>query len=217
MLILTLDSALARVSAAVLDDEQILAADSRDVARGIALLPTMAEAVLTASGVRPAALGLIGVTVGPGGFTGIRGALSLAHGIGLAASVPVVGVTVPEALAAALPLCPERPLWVAIDSRRGRVFLAVAGRIAAVALDSPPLPDGPIALAGDAAATVAARLAERGADVMTTAAILPDPLGIARAARERLRGVTAPLAAQPLYVDPPEARAPSGGLRPAPV
>jgi len=217
VLTLTLDSALARVSAAVLDGEHILAADIRDVARGIALLPMMAEMVLTTCGVRPAALGLIAVTVGPGGFTGIRGALSLAQGIGLAAGVPIVGVTVPEALAAALPPHAGRALWVAIDSRRGRVFLAIADRIAAVALESLPLPDGPIALAGDASATVAARLTERGADVMTTGAILPDPLGIARAARDRLRGVSAPLAAQPLYVDPPEARAPSGGLRPAPV
>ncbi|MGA9866657.1 MAG: tRNA (adenosine(37)-N6)-threonylcarbamoyltransferase complex dimerization subunit type 1 TsaB, partial [Acetobacteraceae bacterium] len=154
MLTLTLDSALARVSAAVLDGEQILAADIRDVARGIALLPKVAEAVLAACAIRPAALGLIAVTVGPGGFTGIRGALSLAHGIGLAASVPVVGVTVPEALAAALPPCPGRAVWVAIDSRRGRVFLAVAGRVAAIALDSLPLPDGPIALAGDASVIV---------------------------------------------------------------
>ncbi|MGH7212470.1 MAG: tRNA (adenosine(37)-N6)-threonylcarbamoyltransferase complex dimerization subunit type 1 TsaB, partial [Acetobacteraceae bacterium] len=198
MLTLALDSALARVSAAVLDGEHILAADIRDVARGIALLPLMAEAVLAEAGVRPAALGLIAVTVGPGGFTGIRGALSLAHGIGLAAGMPVVGVTVPEALAAALPPDAGRALWVAIDSRRGRVFLAIKDRIATVALDSLPLPDGPIALAGDASAVVAARLADRGADVMTTGASLPDPSGITRAACDRLRGVLAPLAAQPL-------------------
>lgn len=217
MLILTLDSALARVSTAVLDGERTLAVDISDVARGITLLPVMAQAVLAASGVRPAALGLIGVTVGPGGFTGIRGALALAHGIGLASGVPVVGVTVVEALEAALPPLLGRTLWVGIDSRRGRVFLGIGGAITAVALDSLPRSDGPIALAGDAAALLAERLAARGTDVLITEAILPEPLGIARAALARLRGALPPLPAQPLYIDPPEARLPAGGLRPAPT
>ena len=217
MLTLTLDSALARVSAAMFDGDRSLAADIRDVARGIGLLPTMTEAVLAAAGRRPADLAMIAVTVGPGGFTGIRGALSLAHGLGLAAGVPVVGVTVPEALEAGLEAPDGRPLWVAIDNRRGRVFLAIGGVVAAVALDSLPLPDGPVALAGDAAEAVAARLAARGADVVTTGALLPEPLGIARAAFDRRHGALPPLAAQPLYVDPPEARVPRAGLRPAPA
>jgi hypothetical protein len=45
---------------------------------------------------------------------------------------------------------------------------------------------------------------------------LPDPLHIAAAARRRLRGELPPLPAQPLYVDPPEAKLPAGGLRPPP-
>lgn len=218
MRILTLDSALARVSAAVIDGDRVLAADVRDVARGIALLPCMAAAVLTEAGIRPAALDLIAVTLGPGSFTGIRGALSLAHGIGLAASVEVIGVTVPEALAAALDRLPgRRRLWVAIDGGRQRVFLDVGGEVEAVALDALPMPDGPIALAGDAAPAVAALLAGRGADVVATDARWPEPLGIARAARERLHGVMPPRPAQPLYVDPPRASLPTGGLRPAPT
>jgi hypothetical protein len=36
------------------------------------------------------------------------------------------------------------------------------------------------------------------------------------AAVRRLAGELAPLAPQPLYVDPPEARLPAGGLRPGP-
>lgn len=215
MRILTLDSALARVSAAVIDDDRVLAADVRDVARGIALLPCMAAAALAEAGIRPAALDLIAVTLGPGSFTGIRGALSLAHGIGLAASVEVIGVTVPEALAATIEPLPGRRLWVAIDGGRGRVFLDTGGEIAAVVLDALPTPDGPIALAGDAAPMVAALLTARGADAVATATRWPEPPGIARAARDRLCGALPPRPAQPLYVDPPRANLPTGGLRPA--
>ncbi|HJS85247.1 MAG TPA: tRNA (adenosine(37)-N6)-threonylcarbamoyltransferase complex dimerization subunit type 1 TsaB, partial [Acetobacteraceae bacterium] len=103
MLVLTLDCALARVSAAVLDDECVLAADLRDTARGAGLLAGMAGAVLAEAGVAAVSLGLVAVTLGPGSFTGIRAALALGHGIGLGAGIPVVGVTVPEALAASRP------------------------------------------------------------------------------------------------------------------
>lgn len=217
MRVLTLDSALARVSAAVLDGDRMLAADIRDVARGIGLLPRMAAAVLAEAAVGAPELDLIAVTVGPGSFTGIRGALSLAHGIGLAASVEVVGVTVPEALTAAAGGLADRRLWVAIDAGRGRVFLDAEGEIRAVPLDALPLPDGPVALAGDAAPAVAAALAARGVDAVATDARWPEPPGIARAARDRLRGLLPPRPAQPLYVDPPRTSLPAGGLRPAPT
>lgn len=215
MLILTLDSALERVSAAVLDGDCVLAAEVRDVARGIALLPGMAQAALGRSGHATAALDAIGVTVGPGSFTGIRGALALAHGIGIGSGVPIVAVTVPEALAALDPAPPGRALWIAIDNRRGGIFLAREGRIAAFGIESLPRPSGPIALGGDAAQAVAAWA--DGADVTLTGASLPSPAGIARAVRARLAGELAPLAAQPLYVDPPATSMPTGRLRRAPV
>ncbi len=214
MRLLTLDGALARVSAAVLDDERVLAVELRDGAHGIGSLAVMAQAVLRRAGVRPPTLGLIAVTVGPGGFTGLRGALALAHGIALAAGVRVVGVTVPEALAAAR--VGGTALWVAIDSRRGRVFLDTGSGVGAVGLDALPLPLEPVAIAGDAAAEVAARLAARGADVHLLDSALPEPIGVMRAARARMRGDSPPLPAQPLYIDPPEARLP-GGVRPAPI
>ena len=88
-----------------------------------ALLPVMARDVLAEAAMRATSLDLVAVTVGPGSFTGIRAGLALAHGIALAAGVPVVGVTVGEALADSLPYLGERHLWVAIDSRRGRIFL----------------------------------------------------------------------------------------------
>ena len=42
-------------------------------------------------------------------------------------------------------------------------------------------------------------------------------LGIERVARKRLLGELPQRSVQPLYVDPPEARIPADGYRPAPV
>ena len=218
MLVLALDSALARCSAGLVRDGALLCSRQQDASRGqAARLPVMVQAMLDEAGISPTALDLIGVTVGPGSFTGIRAGLALAHGIALAAGVPLIGVTVGEALADALPHLGVRRLWAAIDNRRGRIFLERDGAIVACGLDALPAPDGPLAIAGDAAPPVAARLAARGSDVMLTDARLPAPRHIAEAAARRLAGALPPREVQPLYVDPPEARLPAGGLRPPPV
>lgn len=218
MRVLALDAALARCAAAVVANQESLADRQQDAARGhAALLAVMARAVLAEVPIRAGELDLVAVTVGPGSFTGIRAGLALAHGIALAAGVPVVGVTVGEALACALPALGGRELWSAIDSKRGRVFLERDGMVTAHALDALPVPSGKVAVAGDAAAAVAARLAARDLDVMLTDARLPLPRHVAVVAEQRWRGNLPPLPAQPLYVDPPEARLPAGGLRPPPA
>jgi tRNA threonylcarbamoyladenosine biosynthesis protein TsaB len=218
MHILSLDAALRGCSAAIVRDDTVLARREQPTERGQATMPPiMVEAVLDDAQVLPAELDLIAVTVGPGSFTGIRAALALAHGIGLAAAVPVIAVTVGEALAEALPHLGRRQLWSAIDSLRGQVFLERAGSVLAVAPDHLPVPDGPVAIAGTAAVEVAAWLAARDADVMLTDAKLPQPRHIAMAARRRRVGELPLRAALPLYVDPPAARLPVGGLRPPPL
>jgi tRNA threonylcarbamoyladenosine biosynthesis protein TsaB len=217
-LILGLDAALSRASVALLRDGAVLAERAAPGARGqaAALAPILA-AVLAEAGVSPTDLDAVCVTVGPGSFTGVRAALALAHGLALATGRPLLGVTVAEALAEALPGGPARAVWCAIDSRRGRVFLDAGGTMRAYALDSLPAAPGPVAVTGDAAVAVAARLAARGADVQLTNARLPRAADVARVGARRLAGALPPLPAQPLYVDPPEARLPAGGLRPAPL
>jgi tRNA threonylcarbamoyladenosine biosynthesis protein TsaB len=218
MRILALDAALARCAAAIVIDRQAVAVRQTDVTQGhAALLAVMACEVLAQAATEAASLDLVAVTVGPGSFTGIRAGLALAHGLALAAGVPLVGVTVGEALAESLPHLGERQLWVAIDSRRGRVFLERGDTVVATALDALPTLVGKVALAGDAAAAVAARLAARDADVMLTDARLPITRHVAVAAERRFRGVLRPRQAQPLYVDPPETRLPAAGPRPPPV
>ncbi|MDQ2804062.1 MAG: tRNA (adenosine(37)-N6)-threonylcarbamoyltransferase complex dimerization subunit type 1 TsaB, partial [Pseudomonadota bacterium] len=180
--VLALDAALARCAAAIIEGERPLAWRQQDVVGGhSALLATMVQQVLAASGRTAAELDLVAVTVGPGGFTGIRAALALAHGIGLAAGIPVVGVTVGEALAAALPDLGRRCLWTATDSRRGRVFLERRAGVSAFTLDALPDPDGPITLAGDAAVMVAPRLTAHGCDVTLADVCQPGPQHVALA------------------------------------
>jgi tRNA threonylcarbamoyl adenosine modification protein YeaZ len=218
MRILALDAALARCSAAVVVDGEVLAGSHQDAARGhAALLPVLAQAALDVAGVTPLMLDLVAVTVGPGSFTGLRAGLALAHGVALAAGIPVVGVSVGEALAEAFPHLGRRALWSAIDSRRGRIFLERDGVVAVTGTDDLPQPQGPVAIAGDAAIAVAAQLAARDVDVMLTDARMPLTRHIARVGERRHNGDLPPRPAQPIYVDPPEARLPSSGLRPAPV
>lgn len=213
MRLLALDAALARASAAVLIDGTV-AAERRQDGRGgeAATLPALAAACLDAAGLSPTRLDAVAVTVGPGSFTGLRAAIAFAEGLARGAGAALVGVTVAEALAAAVPEEAGRALWIAIDSRRqGRVFLATDGPPRAVLLASLPTPPGPVALAGDAAPLVAAWLAARGADVKLTDARLPRAADVARVAARRLGGALEPLAAAPLYLDAPVARLPAAG------
>ena len=215
--ILAVDSALARCGVAAVQGDTVLAGRQEDLRQGqAARLPVMVEQVLREAGAAVADFDLIAVTIGPGSFTGIRSGLALAHGLALAAGRPLVGVTVGEALAGAVPDC-GREIWAAIDSRRGRVFLERGPLVEAHRLDALPDPPGPVAITGDAAPEVAARLAARGRDVMLTGSRLPLPLHVALAARRRVLGLLPSREPQPLYVDPPEAKLPAGGLRPPPV
>ena len=71
-----------------------------------------------------------------------------------------------------------------------------------------PRPTAYVVVAGDAAPQVAARLAARGFRVVLSDARLPEAAAVARAAAQRLAGQRAPLAAEPLYLEPPAVRLP---------
>ncbi len=225
--VLAIDASLSRCSVALRGEGRLLARRSRDGARGhAAALPPMAAEVLAEAGLRAADLDAVAAVVGPGGFTGLRAALALAHGIALGAGLPVVGVTTGEALLAALPPAERagRAVWAAVDNRRGRVVLerfpparngAAAAPAAGIAppevfaLDElPPAEGGRVAVAGDAAEAVAERLRARGVDALPSAVRLPDAAGAARVAALRLSGRRPPLPARPLYAEPPAVRRP---------
>ena len=182
MRILALDAAMVRCSAALLDDGAVVASRSAASGRGQQSALALMVAEIMAD---QAPLDAVAVSVGPGSFTGLRSAIALAHG--LAAGVcPVVGVTVAEALAEAVGDLRGRSLWTAIDSRRGRIFLDRDGALAAVELADLPRPEGPVAVAGDAAIAVASILAGRGFDVRLTDARVPRAEDVARVGMRRM-------------------------------
>lgn len=60
------------------------------------------------------------VALGPGSFTGTRAGLSLAKGLSLANSLPLVGIPTPDALAHSQGVAPF-PLYAILEAGRGRI------------------------------------------------------------------------------------------------
>lgn len=188
MLILALDTALGACSACVLDASkpEPVAIEERKLERGHAeaLLPLVARVIDQVDG-GFSSLSRVAVTVGPGSFTGLRVALAAARAIGLAARIPVVGVSTLAAYCASM-MSREagRITAAAIDARHGTVYvqaLAPGG-----ALLVPPqqlavkdairaMGSGSISLAGSGATLLAQEAWSLGLDaVVVDTSVAPD-------------------------------------------
>ena len=212
-LTLTLDAALSACSAALVRDDIVIA--QRDVALDhgqAAILPALVEEML-----RIGTPDVVAVTVGPGSFTGLRLALSLAHGIALGSGCQLVAVSMGEVFAQAPVGAGERRIWTAIDSRRGPIFLEIEGVVRSVLVEQVAVPDEPVAVAGDAAPDIAGWLTTCGADVMLTDLRSATPGLVARAAARRLSGALDGRAAVPVYVEPALTRRSGRSQRPRPA
>ena len=219
MIILAFDTSTAACSAAVWRDGEILARRFAPMARGQseALVP-MIVAVMAEAGVTYADLTLIGVTVGPGAFTGVRIGLATARAMGLAADRPVAGLLTTEAIAHNVPQSQRqgRTVLVAVDAKRADVFVQPFGEdLTPLAAVSGLLPeavpklgyDAPL-LVGDGAARVQPHLPN---------AVLSDALGVPDAAVvAAVLAKTWPdgraLPPEPVYLRPPDVTLP--GARP---
>jgi tRNA threonylcarbamoyladenosine biosynthesis protein TsaB len=211
MRLLGLDAALARASAALWEEGAVRAEARQDGARGQpAALPALVDSVLRDMAGAPDA---VAVTVGPGGFTGLRAAIALGRGLADGWGVPLVGVTTGEAFAAALPpgQAAGREVWSVTTAGRGGLVLERPGSVPVMLEEtSLPQPAGPVVLVGDAAAPAAARLRARGADVLLSDARLPQAGAVAAAAARKLAAGEPPRAAAPLYAEPLALRDPAG-------
>ena len=96
-----------------------------------ALLPLIDRVVASVERGFPG-LDRIAVTIGPGSYTGLRVGIAAARAIGLAAGVPVLGVTTSSAFLAPLAATDGNRLYAAaIDARHGQVYfqgIAPGGR-----------------------------------------------------------------------------------------
>jgi tRNA threonylcarbamoyladenosine biosynthesis protein TsaB len=119
MIVLAVDTCLSACTAAVGRDGRVIAAISEPMVRGHQerLAPMVAE-VMAKAGLSFGELDRIGVTVGPGSFTGLRIGLSFAKAMALALDIPCAGFGSLEALAFGRP-----GLVIAIaDARRGQAY-----------------------------------------------------------------------------------------------
>lgn len=126
MKILSLDTAMAACSVAVIDTAHAvpLAQAYEAMERGHAeALPPMVAEVMRSAGLDFSHIDRIAVTIGPGTFTGVRIGLSFARGLGLARGVPVIGIDSLAAIAANETAA--SPLLVVSDARNAEVYAAV--------------------------------------------------------------------------------------------
>ncbi len=118
--LLAIDTAAPRLQLALLRPDGSTDVSVDDIAQGHAelIFPRIAD-LLARNGAGYADLARIAVTTGPGSFTGLRIGLSAARGLGLARSIPVLGI--PSLLAISLAAgC--NPAVVLLDARRDEAY-----------------------------------------------------------------------------------------------
>jgi tRNA threonylcarbamoyladenosine biosynthesis protein TsaB len=122
VIVLAFDTCLGACSAAILAGDRLLGESSEPMTRGHQerLAPAVRD-LMAAAKVSFGDLDRIGVTVGPGSFTGLRVGLAFAKGLALALGRPCVGVGTLEALAAGAGA--KGRAAAVIDAGRGCVYV----------------------------------------------------------------------------------------------
>lgn len=116
---LAIDTARERLQLALILADGAADSEIRDIAKGHAeIIFSAIEALLARHGLAYGDIERIGVSTGPGSFTGLRIGLSAARGLGVALDIPVLGV--PSLLA--LSLSRSGPSELIVDARRGEAY-----------------------------------------------------------------------------------------------
>ncbi|GLQ20643.1 tRNA (adenosine(37)-N6)-threonylcarbamoyltransferase complex dimerization subunit type 1 TsaB [Algimonas porphyrae] len=197
MIVLALDTTGPDCSACLSQDDRVLAFTSERIGRGHAerLAPMVAELFVAADLARDA-VDRIAVCTGPGSFTGLRVALSLAKGFALPRRLPVLGM---DALMIEAATWPDARVAVFRDVKRGQVFAAIheQGRVRVL----------PQAMSmNDAQALAAAH----------SAPLYPaERVDVRMLAQLAMAADPADHAADPLYARAPDAKLPGGKVLPA--
>ncbi len=231
MRILGFDTATSACSTALWQDGRITARRFETMAKGQSEhLMGMIGDVMKDAGAEYPDLDLIAVTIGPGGFTGIRIGLATARGLSLAADLPCLGVSTLDAVAHGVEETERKggAVLVAIESKRADIFAQVFGprleplgearavlpEDLAEMLGTEPEKSGRILVAGDAAPRAIEGLKAGGMKaVLSQAPGSPDAAVVTALAADRWTPDTAPERPRPLYLRPPDAKAPKDGGR----
>ncbi|WP_114388976.1 tRNA (adenosine(37)-N6)-threonylcarbamoyltransferase complex dimerization subunit type 1 TsaB [Notoacmeibacter marinus] len=218
MVLLALDTASSSCAVALVGaDGTLLAARTEERRTGHAerLVPMIAD-ILAEAGLAKGDLTKIAVSIGPGSFTGVRTAIAAARGLALALSIPAVGVTTLEALAAEARLkLGAVPILAAIDAGRDEVYAAAFDANGNCVMQPCRLPYGRFAEGGSDLPLNDLRLVGDGiASLGLTADALPDSRTgaietIAVLGRHREPND----APQPLYLRGADAKPPSAAAR----
>lgn len=132
---LVIDTSLNACGLGLFDDETCLFQITEGMTRGQQeRLPVMALEAFQTTGIKPKALDIIGVTLGPGSFTGVRVGLSFAKGLAAGAGVPLKGVGTLEALGHHAELRDKSRLAV-VNGGRGQIYVQRFPGELAVTLD----------------------------------------------------------------------------------
>lgn len=223
MKVLVVDTALGLCTAGVFEvrgaEARGLGLRSEPMAKGHSeRLAGFVRDAMAEAGLAFGAVDRIGVTVGPGSFTGLRVGLAFAQGLGAALDRPVVGVSSLDALAASGEGVAAAAL---IDARRGQVYArfwtdgVADGPAEALSLEAASeriadLPSGGVLIGSGAAL-----FAEAFPALMSVALAGPAPEALARLAAAADPDGAPP---RPLYLRAPDAAPPTrlpGQARPA--
>jgi len=234
MKVLAVETATAWQSVAILDGDRVLACCDQEAAGSHArlLLPAV-DRLFTQTGLVPAKLDGLVVSIGPGSFTGLRVGLSTVLGFRTITQLPLAVVPTLEGMAwnfraSTQPLCPV------LNSRRGELFWAIfqwqdrerLNRLVPEQVGSAETLakqlSGTVMLFGEGWKTEKAAIQARGRSVAIIEAqehVRPSAISIGMAGIARLRrGERAGVGISPLYVQRPEAEIKyeeSGGISPA--
>lgn len=220
MLVLALETAVARASVVLADDDRELSAWRADTQRDLcSRFASEIAAVISRAGRTFDDLDLLAVGLGPGSFTALRVGLATAKALALARDLPLVGI--PSLAAMAWHVRDRLPGLVCplLDARRGEAYAALYrashDRVDPVMPEFAANPAGlaerlssaeePVTLFGQLdrlpAADIARALPAHAA-LWRDETILPDALAAAQLARRRFaaHGPDAPASLRPIYV-----------------
>ena len=221
MRVLIVDTALGACSASVVEDGRLLGLRFELMTKGHQerLAGMARDAVADAArgaGGGFEALDRIGVTVGPGSFTGLRVGMAFAQGLGAALDRPVVGLSTLDALAASIE--PAGLVAAVIDARRGQVYARLfrdgvaLGKAEALSLETATdrilaAAEGAIpTLVGSGALLLSETFPDQFSDVVLKTLPEPTPEALARLTAADDPATALP---RPLYLRAPDATPPS--------